>query len=100
MEHFRNGVASMQDAQGHVLAAMVLALACSHVHAELQLSQLFGDHMVMQRGMPVPVWGWAEPGEAITVSIDGQTQTPRPTKPASGWCASTDADRRAAHDDG
>ncbi|MDR3706795.1 MAG: sialate O-acetylesterase [Capsulimonadaceae bacterium] len=28
--------------------------------------------MVLQQGTPVRVWGWAEPGEAITVAIAGQ----------------------------
>ena len=31
--------------------------------------------MVLQQGMSVPVWGWADPGEKVTVSIAGQTQT-------------------------
>lgn len=57
-----------------LLAAVLLALACCSIGAQERLSQLFSDHMVMQRGMPVPVWGWAEPGETITVSIDAQTK--------------------------
>ena len=31
--------------------------------------------MVLQQDMPVPVWGWAEAGEDVTVSIDAQTQS-------------------------
>jgi len=38
----------------------------------LFVPHMFGDHMVLQAGMPVPVWGWAEPGEAITVRFAGQ----------------------------
>ena len=30
--------------------------------------------MVLQRGATVPVWGWADPGEAVTVAIGGQLQ--------------------------
>jgi sialate O-acetylesterase len=30
--------------------------------------------MVLQRGREIPVWGWAEPGEAITVSMGGNTR--------------------------
>jgi len=41
--------------------------------ADVRLPQIFGDHMVLQRGMPVPVWGWADPGEQVTVSFGGQT---------------------------
>ncbi|MEX2309959.1 MAG: sialate O-acetylesterase [Pirellulales bacterium] len=34
---------------------------------------IFSDHAVLQRDMPVPVWGSAEPGEEVTVAIAGQT---------------------------
>ncbi|MGE3778966.1 MAG: sialate O-acetylesterase [Pirellulaceae bacterium] len=40
--------------------------------AELKLAAVFGDHMVLQQRKPVPVWGWAAPGERITVSFAGQ----------------------------
>jgi sialate O-acetylesterase len=54
------------------LTLMVLALAVP-VHAELKLPAIFSDHMVLQRDLPVPVWGWAEPGEEVSVSIAGQS---------------------------
>ena len=38
----------------------------------LTLPHIFGDHMVLQSGQLVPVWGWAAPGEAVTVSFAGQ----------------------------
>jgi sialate O-acetylesterase len=44
------------------------------VRADVKPAALFSDHMVLQQGMSVPVWGWADPGEAVTVSIAGQTQ--------------------------
>lgn len=37
------------------------------------LHSLFTDHMVLQRGIESPVWGWARAGEKLTVSIAGQT---------------------------
>ncbi len=43
------------------------------LHAALKLPAMFTDHAVLQRGMPVPVWGTAEPGEQVTVAIAGQT---------------------------
>jgi len=39
------------------------------------LPKLFGAHMVLQRGRPLPVWGWAAPGEKVTVQFDKQTRT-------------------------
>jgi sialate O-acetylesterase len=41
--------------------------------ADVKLPAIFSDHMVLQRDTAVPVWGWAEPGEAVIVSIAGQT---------------------------
>lgn len=43
--------------------------------AELKPAALFSDHMVLQRGQPVPVWGQADPGEQVSVSISGQTKS-------------------------
>ena len=52
--------------------ASVLALSCS-LCADVRLNNMFGDHMVLQQGRANPVWGWADAGEAVTVSIAGQT---------------------------
>src|SRR3954465_12030202 len=41
--------------------------------ADVKLPAMFTDHAVLQRDMPVPVWGWAEPGEDVTVTIADQT---------------------------
>lgn len=43
--------------------------------AELKLAAVFSDHMVLQRDEAVAVWGWADPGEKITVEFAGQKQT-------------------------
>jgi len=34
---------------------------------------LFADHMVLQRGKADPIWGWADPGQTVTVTINGKT---------------------------
>jgi len=36
---------------------------------------VFSDNMVLQRDMPVPVWGAAEKGEKVTVSFAGQEKS-------------------------
>jgi sialate O-acetylesterase len=56
------------------LAAVVLSLG-SAVSAEVKLSRMFGGGMVLQRDMPVAVWGTADSGEAVTVSIAGQEKS-------------------------
>ena len=39
---------------------------------EIRLPSIFGDHMVLQQGRTVPVWGWAEPGRSVVVEFRGQ----------------------------
>lgn len=47
----------------------LILLGASPLCADVTLNSLFSDHMVLQRGEPVPVWGRADPGERITVSF-------------------------------
>lgn len=54
-----------------LLAAMTICAL--PVRADVKLPAMFTDHAVLQRDMPVPVWGSADPGEEITVTIAGQT---------------------------
>ena len=42
------------------IVALVLGAATS-LMAEVKPSALFSDHMVLQSGMAVPVWGWRHP---------------------------------------
>jgi hypothetical protein len=51
----------------------ILLLAALTTQAEVQLSGVFGDHMVLQRERPVPVYGTASPGESVTVTFAGKT---------------------------
>ena len=53
--------------------AAALALGAAASHAAVTLAGPFSDGAVLQRGMRVPVWGAADPGERVTVSFAGQT---------------------------
>ncbi len=54
------------------LAALTLLGGASMAHAAVTPNPLFAHHAVLQQRMPVPVWGTADPGEAVTVQIAGQ----------------------------
>ena len=56
-----------------VFAACLLFVPFAN--ADVRLPKIFGNHMVLQQGQPVPVWGWADPGEAVTVSFAGQEKS-------------------------
>jgi len=66
-----------------LMALLALFLSASPARAEVRLAKIFSDHMVLQRDRPVPVWGWGEPGQAMTVTFAGQTK--RATGNAQGW---------------
>ncbi|MBK9138865.1 MAG: sialate O-acetylesterase [Verrucomicrobia bacterium] len=51
---------------------VVLAAVAPRGLADVRLPALFSDHMVLQRGIPIKVWGWADEGESVTVEFRGQ----------------------------
>jgi len=51
----------------------LLLTAASAAQAEVKLNALFTDGAVLQRELPVPIWGTASDGEKVTVSLAGQT---------------------------
>ena len=72
-----------------VVVACVLGVVAA-APAAVKLPHVFGDNMVLQRQMPVPVWGWAESGEKITVKFGDQEKTA--TAGADGkWTVRLDA---------
>lgn len=57
-----------------LLPALLFALTIP-ARAEVKLAPVFTSHMVLQRQMPVPVWGTAAPGEKVTVKFRAQEKT-------------------------
>jgi sialate O-acetylesterase len=55
-----------------VSSLAALCIAAGRLSAVVKPVGLFGDHMVLQSGMLVPVWGTAAPGEKVTLTIADQ----------------------------
>lgn len=53
--------------------AAVFIILTSAAICHIKPNSLFTDHMVLQKGVAVPVWGTADEGEIVTVSFNGQT---------------------------
>ena len=51
------------------LLLVIVGTATANGLAELRLPQILGDHMVLQQNQPVPIWGWAQPGQQVTVEL-------------------------------
>ncbi|GAB3557910.1 sialate O-acetylesterase [Spirosoma fluminis] len=73
----------------------LLSLAGHVTQAQLRLPKLISDGMVLQRDAKLRIWGWAKPGERITVRFknktfktvtdaDGKWQVELPPMPAGG----------------
>ncbi len=58
------------------LPALLLATLAfgTTARADVKLPAIISEHMVVQAGVEVPIWGWAEAGEEVSVSLAGQTQ--------------------------
>lgn len=61
-------------ATAHLFAALVALATAAEARADVSLPDVLSDSSVLQRGVRVPVWGRAEPGEAVTVAFAGQTK--------------------------
>lgn len=46
---------------------LLLVMAVMPSLADVKLPAIIGDNMVLQQNINAPIWGWANPGEAITV---------------------------------
>ncbi|MDA1017001.1 MAG: sialate O-acetylesterase [Planctomycetota bacterium] len=71
-------------------AALVVACYVDATRADVKLASIFGDSMVLQRELSVPVWGWGEPGETVTVTFADQTKTAEAGK-SGKWMVKLDA---------
>lgn len=56
-------------------AGLLFACLAGICRAEVKLPAIFADNMVLQREHENPVWGWAEPGETVVVTIAGHSVT-------------------------
>lgn len=58
-----------------LITAAFLAATQQPLAAAPRPNHVFGDHMVLQRDMPVPVWGTGAPGEQVTVRFRHQVKS-------------------------
>jgi sialate O-acetylesterase len=59
---------------------LLFILSFYRVSAKITLPAIIGDNMVLQRGIKVPIWGWADPGEVINITFQGKKFQTEATK--------------------
>src|SRR5690606_20309885 len=51
-----------------------LTLGSIHAQADVTLPRVLNDGAVIQRDKPITIWGWADEGEAVTVTFAGKNK--------------------------
>jgi sialate O-acetylesterase len=59
---------------------LILFSLVSVTRADVRLPHIFSSHMVLQQDKPIAVWGWATPGEAVSVALQGGRAESEPGK--------------------
>jgi sialate O-acetylesterase len=76
-----------------MMALILTSFGCTQ-QAEVKLPSVIGDNMVMQWGGKVNLWGWAKPGESLTIQGDWQKQATTVVAGNDGkWTAAIDSPR-------
>ncbi|MBX9791846.1 MAG: sialate O-acetylesterase [Pirellulales bacterium] len=66
------------------MSLLSIAALASTARADVRLPAVIGDHMVLQRDAPLPIWGWADPGEEVTVTL-GDAKSTAKADAAGKW---------------
>lgn len=67
-----------------VVVVGVLCSLCGLSRADVRVPAIIGEHMMLQAGTNTPVWGWADPGEGVTVTV-GETKVKTTAGPDGKW---------------
>lgn len=68
-----------------LMAAIVLTVASAS--ANVRLPRIFSDRMMLQQQTSCPIWGWASPGEKITIKGSWGSETVTETNSDGKWSA-------------
>ncbi|MTH15641.1 sialate O-acetylesterase [Flavobacterium sp. LC2016-01] len=49
---------------------LISVLLCSTIYSQIKLPRLISDGMILQRDIPVKIWGWAAPNEKIEITFN------------------------------
>ncbi|ALI97700.1 9-O-acetylesterase [Rufibacter tibetensis] len=74
----------MYRSKGKYIVFALLCLFQAEAFSQVRLPKLVSDGMVLQRDAKTKVWGWAAPGEKVTVSFRGKNYKST-TNPSGKW---------------
>ncbi|MCX6867322.1 MAG: 9-O-acetylesterase, partial [Verrucomicrobia bacterium] len=62
----------------HLILSAAIVLTAMPATADVRLPKIFTDDMMLQRDLPVRVWGWADADEEVSVSLAGKSAKAKP----------------------
>lgn len=80
---------TIRHVYGLATALLIMGMA-AQAQDNLVADKIFSDHMVLQRDIPVPVWGTAKPGTKVTVTFGKQSKATEADKDGK-WITRLDA---------
>lgn len=61
----------MKNALRSLVIVGLLMCISQPLNAKIRLPKLISDCLVLQRDVPLKIWGWADVGEKVTIRLDG-----------------------------
>lgn len=55
------------------MIALIALLLSVSLRADVRMPKIFTDRMVLQQELPIAIFGWADPGESVVVTLNGQS---------------------------
>jgi len=80
---------ALSRGQSIAAAVFIVGLGMQRSPGEVTMPAIFGDHMVLQEGVILPLWGTAAPGEAVKVSVGDHTGRAT-ADPSGAWMVKLD----------
>ena len=74
-----------KTSQTLLLIMAAIALSITTANANVRLPHIFGDQMMLQQQSTCPIWGWASPGEKITIKGSWGSETITETNSNGKW---------------
>lgn len=76
------------------VAVLAVLWGVSTAQANVRLPAIIGNNMVLQKDIPLPIWGWADPGEQVTVTM-GESMAAATADAAGKWKVVLPAEKTA-----
>ncbi|MFO0947306.1 MAG: sialate O-acetylesterase [Planctomycetota bacterium] len=67
-----------------LMAWLAILMGGLTAQADVRLPAIIGNNMVLQSDMPLPIWGWADPGEEVKVRL-GSSEASTKAGPDGKW---------------